>query len=197
MTIDHERRRQDIARIAIDLIAREGLAAATIRRIAAEAGFSTAAVTNYFADKEELLLWTFQALSAEGAVRFKEEMDRAPDDAIAPLLTLVPWCPANVRRWKAYLAFWDEAARNPYLASQLTRSTREGFAFLKTLLQREGATPAAADQACQQLNAFIQGMSLQMLVDQQSWPIERVRGALGEALDLAWVRSSGARPAWV
>jgi hypothetical protein len=46
MALDHDKRRRDIAWITIDLIAREGLEAATIRRIAAEAGCNTTAITH-------------------------------------------------------------------------------------------------------------------------------------------------------
>src|ERR1700757_2521645 len=112
MAIDQDKRRYDIAWITIDLIAREGLEAATIRRIAAEAGSSTTAIKHYFVDKQELLIWTFQVLAAEGEQQFNEALRRDPSDAIGALLTMVPWCAANIRRWKAYLAFWDEAARN-------------------------------------------------------------------------------------
>ena len=54
-SVDHEQRRLRIAEFAINLIAAEGLSAATVRRIAADAGFSTTAITHYFADKQELL----------------------------------------------------------------------------------------------------------------------------------------------
>lgn len=187
MTIDHEQRRRNIARVAIDLIAREGLAAATIRRIAAEAGFSTAAVTNYFADKEELLLWTYEVLSAEGAVRFEEKL---ANDVIDALLTLLPWCPTNVRRWKAYLAFWDEAARNRYLAGLLAQSTREGRSFLEKVLQLRGAATTGIAKVSSTFHALIQGMALQMLLDADAWPSERVREALEEGLEQAIAKAN-------
>ncbi|MGE4303319.1 MAG: TetR/AcrR family transcriptional regulator, partial [Novosphingobium sp.] len=66
MRVDPDKRRKDIAQVTIDLVAREGLAAATFRRIAAEGGWSTASITNYFVDKQDLLVWTFQVLSVEG-----------------------------------------------------------------------------------------------------------------------------------
>ncbi|MDB5724201.1 MAG: hypothetical protein JWQ16_955, partial [Novosphingobium sp.] len=57
MPIDHDQRRARIAAITIDLVAAEGIEAATIRRIAAKAGFSTTAVTAYFTDKQDLVIW--------------------------------------------------------------------------------------------------------------------------------------------
>lgn len=183
MAIDHEKRRHDIAEIAIDLIAREGLEAATIRRIAGEAQFSTTAITYYFADKQQLLLWTFQQLSAKGDEQFGLASTRAPDDAIEALLTMVPWCPANVRRWKAYLAFWDQAARDPQLAALLAESTNAGIRYIQQLLRTKTPPGTDVEKAGNLLNAIIQGLAMQMLVDSGNWGPDKIREALQQAFD--------------
>jgi TetR/AcrR family transcriptional regulator, transcriptional repressor of bet genes len=185
MTLDHDKRRRDIAWITIDLIAREGLEAATIRRIATEAGCSTTAITHYFVDKQELLIWAFQILSDEGEQQFTDTLQRDPADTIGALLTMVPWCPANIRRWKAYLAFWDEAARNAELAALLAHSTKVGTGYLLQLIGPSAAAPADLEKAGQLLNAVIQGRALQMLVDQRNWSEDRIRNVLQEALNIA------------
>jgi AcrR family transcriptional regulator len=53
--IDHDARRTALAEIAADLVANGGAEAATVRAVAAAAGFSTKAVTHYFPDKRALL----------------------------------------------------------------------------------------------------------------------------------------------
>jgi TetR/AcrR family transcriptional regulator, transcriptional repressor of bet genes len=186
MGIDHEQRRREIAAMTIDLIAREGIGAATIRHIAAEGGFSTTAITHYFADKEELLVWAFEILSDEGKARFEAQFADAPDDLVGALLTMVPWCEVNRRRWKAYLAFWDEAARNPYLAGLVGQGTQTGLGQLERLLALGPAQPRDPAKAVRLLNALLQGMALQMLVDPVGWPEEAVRETLREAVDLAF-----------
>jgi TetR/AcrR family transcriptional regulator, transcriptional repressor of bet genes len=187
MTIDHDRRRQDIAAITIDLVAREGIEAATIRRIAAEAGFSTTAITSYFADKQELLAWAFEVLASEGERRFEEALAGDPSDILGPLLTMVPWCPVNVRRWKAYLAFWDQGARDAELAALLAQSTDAGLSFVQTLLRRKSARHADPETAARLLNALIQGLALQMLVDPAQRDEATVRAMLARAFDLALI----------
>lgn len=185
MAIDHDQRRAAIAKIAVDLVAREGMEAATIRRIAAEAGFSTAAVTSYFIDKQELLSWAFRLLCIDGESQFDEALARppaeiTPADVEAALMTLVPWCPANVRRWKAYLAFWDQAARDPELAVLVADSARVGLVSVERLLRV--AAPQAADVTgpAELLQATIQGLALQILVDRANWPEAKiVRTLLG------------------
>lgn len=194
MAIDHERRRRDIAEITIDLVAREGVRAATIRRIAAEAGCSTTAVTHYFADKEELLLWAFEVLSREGDLRFAAAVAEAPGDPVPALLTMVPWCETNRKRWRAYLAYWDEAARNPWLAAMLAQGTRSGLAQLRQLLEARTGRVAGLDKAVRLLNAMIQGLALQMLVDESGWPPGSAAENLAEAFGLATVVAHGHHP---
>lgn len=189
MTIDHDERRREIARVTVDLIASEGLAAATIRRIAAESGSSTTPITHYFDDKHELLVYAFQLLSTEGEQRFAEARERDASDVIGALLTMVPWCPANIRRWKAYLAFWDEAARNADLAMLMARSTNTGTELLRRLLESGAKAGADLDKASELLSALVQGLSMQMLVDGGHWPLAKIREGLEEGFALALLKA--------
>jgi len=181
MKIDEDSRRRDIARVMIDLVANHGLAAATFRRIAEQGGWSTASITNYFVDKQDLLVWTFQQLSTEGEAQFKQALASAGGDPIPALMTMVPWCPANVRRWKAYLAFWDAAVRDDELAALLAQSTRVGTDLLASLVHQ--ASPATSDchAAAETLNTIVQGIAMQALVDRAGWTGEKIRRILCEA----------------
>ena len=53
--VDHELRREEIVDAVWRLIARDGIASATTRSIAAEAGCSNGILSHYFADKSEVL----------------------------------------------------------------------------------------------------------------------------------------------
>lgn len=185
MAIDHEARRRQIAEIAIDVIASEGIAAATIRRIASEARFSTAAVTHYFAGKQELLAWTFAVLSAKGDESFETAFRETPDDVIGALLTFTAWCPANVRRWRAYLAFWDAAARDAELAGLIHAATAAGIADIERLLRLRHSESHDCVKASRLLNSIVQGVSLQAIVAPQDWPVDAIRATLAEGVEAA------------
>lgn len=181
MAIDSEERRFAIAQVAIDLIAREGLAAATFRRIAAEGGWSTASITHYFVDKQEVLAWTYQCLSRAGEIEFDRVLAADPRDPIRALLTMIPWCPANARRWKAYLAFWDAAMRDAELAALLADSTLSGTNMLQRIVRAEG--PGRDDgEAAALVSALIQGLALRMLVDRKTWTEKEARALVTGAL---------------
>jgi AcrR family transcriptional regulator len=54
--VDHAQRRRDLLEATADVIATEGLQAATVRRIARHASCTTGLVTHYFPDKEGLVI---------------------------------------------------------------------------------------------------------------------------------------------
>lgn len=181
--IDHAERRRKIAEVAIDVIAREGLNAATLRRIAADAGFSTMAVTHFFADKQALLNWTYKSLAQQGDDRFEEMFCQDPIDIVGVLLTMTAHDAGTRRRWRAYLAFWDQAARDQAFAAEYRCATETGLAQIDRVIRaRNGEVPGAAE-ICQQLNAMIQGISLQSVVDENNWPVAKVRNLLNAMLN--------------
>ena len=57
--VDHEARRAEVAAAVWRIVARDGVDAITVRRVAAETGMSTSVVSHYFADKDDLLQLAF------------------------------------------------------------------------------------------------------------------------------------------
>ena len=56
-------RRAELAAAVWRLVSSEGLDALTVRRVAAEAGWSTGALVHYFPDKEALVLFAFRTVA--------------------------------------------------------------------------------------------------------------------------------------
>jgi AcrR family transcriptional regulator len=63
--VDHVRRREEIARLAVRVIQREGAEGASVRRIATAGGFSIGVLSHYFKDKDELIAFAFQWVARE------------------------------------------------------------------------------------------------------------------------------------
>lgn len=59
--IDHDERRQEIIAVAKRIILKGGFEAATMRSIAAEAGFANGALKHYFPGKDSIVAATFQS----------------------------------------------------------------------------------------------------------------------------------------
>jgi AcrR family transcriptional regulator len=181
--LDHDARRREIAHIAMDLIAREGLEAATVRRIAAEVGFSTTIVTHYFADKQELLLWAYRAVDEWARERFDEAMASEPVDLAAYLLSMCAVREADRVNWRPLLGIWDRALRDPAFAA-------EWHGWIDTTLARIAAIVRMRDPDCadpitiaRRLLAMVQGISLQSMFDRDSWSDETARRVLASEVE--------------
>ncbi len=101
------------------VITQDGLEAATVRRIASEVGYSTAVVTYYFAGKDDLLLSAFRTLGEKNLAKYDEFIVTDPPDLLSYLLSMSALEPSDGSAWRACIAFWDRALRDPVVASEL------------------------------------------------------------------------------
>lgn len=60
--VDHDEKRKQIAEAAWNIIRKEGVEKASIRRVAAEAGMSSGALRHYFSTQDEMLLFMHKVM---------------------------------------------------------------------------------------------------------------------------------------
>lgn len=107
--VDHEKRRRDIAEAMWRVIARDGLAAASARTVAAEAGWSLGAVRHYFGSQNELLLFAATAMIDGATARVSLTLERRPpglarcQEVLEHLLPLDDVRTGEIRVWLAVL----------------------------------------------------------------------------------------------
>jgi len=189
---NHEARRRRIAEIVLRVIAREGLEAATVRRIAAEVGFSTAVVTYYFENKQDLLFSAFRLLGELNRAKFDEFATPEPPDLVSFLLSMTALEPQDRAGWRACVAFWERSLDAPEFAAEL----RSWIDLVRTRIEFFIAAlePDCPDshRIATQLFDLVQGISTHMLFDPESWPPAAVREALSENVRLLLAASRGA-----
>jgi len=183
-SVDAVERRHELTEAAARLIAQSGIGAATMRGVATEAGWSTGALTHYFADKRELLLATLQT-----SLRRRRDQGPAPADdspgAVlhAALAAALPLDDDSRRHWMVTVAFCAEAAGDAELAAAQQDAYRQ---FLRRVTRLVGRVTAGAEpearRTAERLIALIDGVALQALFDPASWPAERQLAALDEEL---------------
>ena len=108
MSIRNERRRAAIDRMA-DLLLEKGMAAASLRPLAAAAGTSDRMLLYYFADKDELLAATLERV----ALRLTSLLDTAiPAETRLPAreLLIVIWRVVGSVELQPYMRLWLELA---------------------------------------------------------------------------------------
>ncbi|MGD6980311.1 MULTISPECIES: TetR/AcrR family transcriptional regulator [Citricoccus] len=113
--VDHGQRRQELVEATWRIIARHGLSGATMRQIAAEAGFANGALKPYFPTKAELIEATYAFVFD----RTNRRVEVATRD-LGGLVALEAFCrevlPLDAERLdeaRVVISFWQEAAHDP------------------------------------------------------------------------------------
>ncbi len=183
--VDSDERRLELAAAAARVIARSGVAGATMREVAAEAGWTTGALTHYFADKRELLRFTLEA-SLEGRwARRQQRRFMTPQDALrSTLVDALPTDEASTLHWTVTVAFCAQAAGDAELAvtqRDAYREFRDSVTSLVIAAQRATGDTAVAE--AERFIALLDGVALQALFDPETWPAERQVAVIDQALD--------------
>jgi AcrR family transcriptional regulator len=190
LAVDHDERRRRIAEVTVDVIAREGLEAATIRRIAAELGGPTKIITHYFADKQELLVWAYRSLAEQSERYLTEVIARDPTDIVSALMAMTAVDESQTLLWRVYIAFWDRAARDLFFAELQRTQINLALKRIAEIIRARNGEREDVESLSQRLNALVQGISLLALADRERWSPERVRGTLADEVEVVLGRAS-------
>lgn len=182
--VDHDSKRREVARIAAGLIADEGLDGATIRRVAAAAGFSTTVITHYFATKRQLLLAAYRYLAEIAQARFDAAAAERPLDLVNCLETLLPLDEESRRAWRVYFEFWPMANRDDDFAREQQWWNRNAVNFAASLVRGKCLDSEDADRKAQLVLSALQGIALQSMFDPEQWPPTKQRAMLRSHVSL-------------
>jgi AcrR family transcriptional regulator len=182
--VDAGQRREELAEAAARVIARSGIDGASLREVAAEAGWTTGALVHYFANKRELLAFTLQASLDRRRSRHADRATLPPAHALrATLVEALPTTPTTTLHWIVTLAFAGHAGSDPELAA----IQREAYLdFRRTVIGLVSSCASVADpeREAERLIAVVDGIALQALFDPQLWTDARQVEALDAGLQL-------------
>ena len=187
--VDHDRRREEIARLAVRVIQQEGAESATVRRIARVGGFSIGVLTHYFRDKDELVGFAFQWLARQSFADLDAALAGAPPGLTrlrTALEFMVPATatPSFIRVW---LSLWGGAMHNPALA----RIHRDYYArwrrylrryLSEAVLRREITAPRSLRDATDLLTAAVDGYWIGATFEPRRFPPRRRRALVAQLL---------------
>jgi AcrR family transcriptional regulator len=193
--VDHAQRRRELVAATWAVVAAEGIEAATVRRIAEEAGCTTGRITHYFADKEEVLVAALRQVHRAAGKRMLAAIGpRSGLEALrAVLAEALPLDQERILEWRVWLAFWGSAATSASLQAEQHERYREWRGLLKRVLagaQRDGQLPADIDldRLVDQIVALVDGFGLQGVLDPER---EQLASRLNGAVDALIRAESG------
>jgi len=185
--VDHEERRRELAAAVWRISADRGLEAASLREVAAEAGWSLGALRHYFPSRDELVLFAFELVAQRGGARIERAVAEGGGERAVLRRMLLETLPLDEERrveCRVWFAFTVQAE-----ASQALRAVRaEVYEEIITALSRhlDGFTRRGltAGRAAVLLWAAADGIALQGLAVPGTLTPARQRAALEAQLDL-------------
>lgn len=117
--VDHYERQMQIVQIIIRVIAEHGLNGATVRTISREGGFSSGVIAHYFANKDEMIRFAFDAVADTIFRRIDARLRHAKGHERVRVI-LEEHIPLGRRDEEAAvsIAFWEMALHDRELKSQ-------------------------------------------------------------------------------
>ena len=195
VVIDPAARRTALADVAADLVATGGADAATVRAVAAAAGFSTKAVTHYFPDKRALMLLTYRHAALSSQARTDASQPEGRGDIAALLHALLPTDPKVERDWRVWFSFWGLAIADPEFAAEQRERMRDFVAQIEAILAADPRcahlTPAERPGVASALLAALVGIVTQAIFDPETWPPAAQVEAINEMLGRIAARHAG------
>jgi TetR/AcrR family transcriptional regulator, transcriptional repressor of bet genes len=182
--VDADQRRLELAEAAARVIARSGVDNASMREIAAEAGWTTGTLVHYFANKHELLDFTLRASIERRSAQRSTRTDLPPADALrSTLRSALPTNDDTRVHWIVTLALAGAAASDPALAATQRDAYRDFRSYVIELLATmDDVGDDEVVVEAERLIALVDGIALQALFDPASWPAERQLRALDAGL---------------
>lgn len=189
--VDHDRRRQEIVETTWRIIARRGLEGATLREIAAEAGFANGAIKPYFPTKSSLTEATFAYVFTRTNRRIAVATKGLGGFAAlrAFCLEVLPLDDTRIDEARVVLPFWQlamhdagEAAQNGAAMLEWRRSIRGWLREARAA----GAAPAKlpVDLVAETLLTFLLGAQIAAVLDSDFNTADQLEAQLDAHLEL-------------
>lgn len=181
--LDVDKRKEDIARIAFDVLARGGPSGLTIQAVAEELGGSVTKVTHIYPTRSDLMRGTVE-LFVSGERRKTAESEggsRSPlDDLRAELLSMIPIVEADRRQERGRIALISDKDQD---SARVFADGMEAFARSRL---RDALHPLVGpdelEAAVDFYRALVNGIVLSTIEHPDHWTPERQRRAVEIAL---------------
>jgi Uncharacterized protein conserved in bacteria len=163
-------RREQICRAAATVIAREGFAGTTLRKVADEAGVSTGMLNHYFTNRQDLLTQTLVFVSERTQKRTRDAIENVPAgwERLTALLdsALFDGVAAN-EGWRVWINAYGEAVHLPELRKTIETRLQSWYQVLDEALEGLVDTESHATIPWSwRLDAVLNGLAIQALASE-------------------------------
>ena len=195
--VDHEQRRDEIALVACQVVARYGFEQATIVRIAREAGYTTGMVAHYFDTKQDIIIAALRLILRRIEERLTPAGAPGQADLLALLSEALPLDETRYIECAFWIAFWAQVPADKRLKRINAWLHREYLRLFERCLAHGWAAwrqwPATTqEQVLRSVVTFINGITASTVASRGDWPAARQSGQLRLQLKMlhSWAMST-------
>jgi AcrR family transcriptional regulator len=170
--IDHDERRQELAEATWRVVLRDGVAGASVRAVAAEAGRSAGSLRHIFASQADLLVFALQLVIDRATARVASvlPLPTAVQEVEAVAAELLPLDRERRAEMEVYLALFTAANSNAGLRpvrDAAHRTTRDACRWMIDRLDDGFDLAAGADRELEalRLHAVIDGLAAHLIYE--------------------------------
>jgi TetR/AcrR family transcriptional repressor of bet genes len=173
--VDHARRREEIAHVACQVVARHGFEQATVARIARAAGYTTGMVAHYYESKQEIILAALRLM----LLRIEQRLTRERETREANLLDVLSEALAiDAQRFTEsafWMAFWGQVSADKKLKQLNVWVHREYMrlfarCFTEYWPEWPAWPPTVRDQVLRSVVTFMNGLTASAVTSPRDWP---------------------------
>jgi TetR/AcrR family transcriptional repressor of bet genes len=187
--VDHEKRREEIALVACQVVADYGFEQTTVARIARAAGYTTGMVAHYYDSKQDIILAALRLM----LFRIEERLTRDRDSDESSLLQVLSETLAlDKQRFTEcafWMAFWGQVSVDRKLKKLNVWVHREyarlyARCFSTHWPEWSQLTTDIRDKVLRSMSVSINGLTASAVTSPRDWPAPRQVEQLAFQLDL-------------
>ncbi len=170
--VDRDERREQVVAATCRVIARSGLAAASVREIARESGCSTGVIAHYFRDKDDLLMSALERVARQENSRIRTRVaGRLGLEALRlSLHEVMPAGDEGFAEMTVWMHFWSRALASEAMTALQRRHYSEWRAVLRAHLEEahrrgELRPDVEIEDEVEAMVALTDGLSLQAVLE--------------------------------
>ncbi|HEY8371754.1 MAG TPA: TetR family transcriptional regulator C-terminal domain-containing protein [Pseudonocardiaceae bacterium] len=179
--VDHEARRRELAEAVWRVVLRDGVERASVRTVAAEAGWSTGSLRHYFPTQEALLSFAMELAAATFLERIAPLQDVTDPRTVlrALALELLPLDEQRRAEMAVWLSFVARSRVDPSLHEAQRKVNGETQTALRRILtwaRNKGALRPGVDPVVEalRLHSLLDGLALHALLDPELFDPESI-----------------------
>ena len=173
--VDHDRRREEIAQVACQVVAEVGFRQATIARIARAAGYTTGMVAHYYDSKQDIILAALRLILKRIEERLRRRQGEGDADLLAVLSEALALDKQRFIECAFWMAFWGQVSADKTLRRLNAWVHREYMRLFERCFathwpQSANWPKSAREQALRSVVTFINGLTASAVTSPADWP---------------------------